>query len=111
MRISDWSSDVCSSDLLIYNGGTLAHIFDTRAALKYLHDMLLPGGLVVHVGPLNGWVDHGFYQFSPTFFSDYYRANKYEKVRCYMRSEQLRVGRTCVSTCRSRWMPDPLKKK
>lgn len=69
---------------LIYNGGTLEHIFDTHAALRSLHEMLLPGGLIVHVGPLNGWVDHGFYQFSPTLFSDYYRANKYEAIRGYM---------------------------
>lgn len=69
---------------LIYNGGTLEHIFDTRAALKNLYDMLVPGGIVVHVGPMNGWVDHGFYQFSPTFFSDYYFANKHEALAAYL---------------------------
>src|SRR3546814_14542618 len=28
-----------------------------------------------------------------------------------MRSEERRVGKECVSTCRSRWSPDPEKKK
>src|SRR3546814_7049529 len=28
-----------------------------------------------------------------------------------MRSEERRVGKECVSTCRSRWSPDPYKKK
>src|SRR3546814_15074258 len=27
------------------------------------------------------------------------------------RSEERRVGKACVRTCRSRWSPDPLKKK
>src|SRR3546814_10940541 len=29
----------------------------------------------------------------------------------YQRSEERRVGKECVSTCRSRWSPDHLKKK
>tara|TARA_B110000208_G_scaffold159008_1_gene193463 strand:- start:149 stop:676 length:528 start_codon:yes stop_codon:yes gene_type:complete len=28
----------------------------------------------------NGYLDHGFYQFSPTLFTDYYKANKYEAI-------------------------------
>src|SRR3546814_13800389 len=31
--------------------------------------------------------------------------------RCGRRSEERRVGKECVSTCRSRWSPYPSKKK
>lgn len=69
---------------LVYNGGTLEHIFDVPAVLRNIHHLLCDNGIVVHVGPMNGWVEHGFYQFSPTFFADYYHANRYEACRAYM---------------------------
>ena len=34
----------------------------------------------MHQSPSNNYVDHGFYQFSPTFFADYYLENKYRLV-------------------------------
>src|SRR3546814_3612466 len=66
MRISDWSSDVCSSDL---NLGA-----DRRPAL--------PG--VFAGGALQTRQRQGLSQG---------------------RSEERRVGKECVSTCRSRWSP------
>lgn len=72
---------------VIYNGGTLEHVFDIRTALKNIFKMLRPGGVVIHFLPMNGWVDHGFYQFSPTFFVDYYIENGFEvldmRLMCY----------------------------
>src|SRR3546814_17266149 len=77
MRFSDWSSDVCSSDLMPYAS------LQKRVS-EYLHDIvrqvLKPGG-----GPVKTW---------PTLY----------------RSEERRVGKECVSTCRSRWSPYHLKK-
>ena len=62
----------------VYNGGTLEHVFDTRTALRNVFDLLKTGGVAIHVGPANGWLDHGFYQFSPTLLIDYYFANRFE---------------------------------
>src|SRR3546814_8875807 len=79
MRISDWSSDVCSSDLARDDGrvaGTSAAVGDDgRGAL---HDGFPVG--VGHVG-------------------DQHVAG------LDLRSEERRVGKECVSTCRSRWSP------
>src|SRR3546814_7512142 len=71
MRISDWSSDVCSSDL----------------GMPPYHQAL-PGGVVMEPG-LNA------------------RDALLESMRnCNQtRSEERRVGKECVSTCRSRWSP------
>src|SRR3546814_14796106 len=44
----------------------------------------------------------------PTFSS--YFASRHEQVNG-RRSEERRVGKECVSTCRSRWSPYHLKKK
>jgi hypothetical protein len=62
----------------ILNGGTLEHVFDLPTALTSITRMLKPGGIVIHHLPVHNWVDHGFYQFSPTLMFDYYSAAKFE---------------------------------
>src|SRR3546814_16041243 len=74
MRISDWSSDVCSSDLS-------------------LPDLL-------SAPPL-----------PPDFPSNPMPALTVAVVSNARRSEERRVGKECVSTCRSRWSPYHKKKK
>src|SRR3546814_7359176 len=65
MRISDWSSDVCSSDLRLF------------------------------ASVLRRESDGGYYLVTPA-----------ERGRIVVeRSEERRVGKECVSTCRSRWAP------
>ena len=66
---------------VIFNGGTLEHIFNVPQCLQNIHAMLKPGGLIIHMSPTSNYVDHGFYMFSPTFFFDYYSANNYEIIR------------------------------
>src|SRR3546814_2152062 len=67
MRISDWSSDVCSSDLVAIKHAPLLQPLGARR-----HDVL-------HVD----LIEEGILG----------------------RSEERRVGKECVSTCRSRWSP------
>jgi hypothetical protein len=69
---------------LVYDGGTLEHVFDTRAALGNIFGLLRTDGVVVHASPVNGWVEHGFYQFSPTFFVDYYHANGWVPLGAFL---------------------------
>ena len=56
---------------LIFDGGTLEHIFNCPVALKSYMDMLKVGGCLVIGVPGNNWMGHGFYQLSSEFF---YRA-------------------------------------
>src|SRR3546814_10327299 len=74
LRISDWSSDVCSSDL------------GTGRSRHRLRD------LVPLVEPVVG-------RDRP------YRAAIAPFHPADARSEERRVGKECVSTCRSRWSP------
>jgi len=62
---------------LIFDAGTMEHVFNTPQVLDCIHDLLKVGGRIVHSSPANSYMDHGFYQFSPTFFTDYYTANQY----------------------------------
>ena len=65
---------------LIYDGGTIEHVFHVPNMMQNIFDALKIGGHVFHNTPSNNSVDHGFYQFSPTFFQDYYSANGYGEL-------------------------------
>src|SRR3546814_9018343 len=84
MRISDWSSDVCSSDLRPGHPQTVARLPDGRL-LVGLPDTL---AAVLRSGHHRAEVER----------DDALAAQA-------LRSEERRVGKECVSTCRSRWSP------
>lgn len=69
---------------MIFDGGTLEHIFHFPQCLTNIHKMLKIGGLIAHCSPSNNHVDHGFYMFSPTVFYDYYEANHYGILRSWL---------------------------
>src|SRR3546814_15534800 len=112
MRISDWSSDVCSSDLqaverwegrrhLVTEGveGAVGHRLQPRIGQDVEAEAgKAVGRLVVEEArgdELAIGVDDGF-EIQPR----HQRADAVEQ-----RSEERRVGKECVSTCRSRWSP------
>src|SRR3546814_20155076 len=99
MRISDWSSDVCSSDLPQREqaAGDRARC---RRRLR-LQDLLLRGGDRLHLGGQEG---------APSGQVDG-RALGELLLGRPRRSEERRVGTACVSTCRSRRSPFLSKKK
>src|SRR3546814_10438188 len=72
LRISDWSSDVCSSDLQFF----------TRIASQIASFVGHPLAFILASLFIIAWAATG-----------------------PMRSEERRVGKECVSTCRSRWSP------
>src|SRR3546814_4772797 len=73
MRISDWSSDVCSSDLP-----------DAILFLAVFRVLSPPPRTRSHRGRCR---------------------NSSTPTAPWPRSEERRVGKECVSTCRSRWSP------
>ncbi len=50
---------------LIFDGGTIEHVFNVPNALEAVLRMLKPGGRFVSANGLNGWYGHGMYQFNP----------------------------------------------
>src|SRR3546814_11354304 len=99
MRISDWSSDVCSSDLGRWaTGRGLPRVFGHRRGAEVTRKILRRAD-ELGVSYLT------FYSFS----SENWRRPPREVED--LRSEGRRVGKECGSTCRSRWSPDQLKKK
>lgn len=69
---------------VIFDGGTLEHIFHVPNVLANMHMMLKEGGKLIHYVPVYNFVDHGFYNFSPCLFYDYYQANHYQVHSAYL---------------------------
>src|SRR3546814_10465086 len=102
MRISDWSSDVYSSDLALDLRAQLRRQFEQLRIAERVRFVCLAAsahwhadhaaGLVVLIllGPfVDQAIDHDAH------------------LRWVARSAERRVGKECVSTCRSRWSPYP----
>jgi len=53
---------------VVFDGGTLEHVFDVATALRSCADLVERGGHYITVSPANNWAGHGFYQFSPELF-------------------------------------------
>lgn len=68
----------------ILDGGTLEHVFDVRQALTNISNLLAVGGRVLHISPTNNYVNHGFYQLSPTLYYDYYGVNKFVNLQGFV---------------------------
>src|SRR3546814_10134403 len=84
MRISDWSSDVCSSDLRV------ERLFRRKGERQIKRNVILHDryGNVSEIDLVVGG----------RFGRTYVECKNYSG-----RSEERRVGKECVSTCRARW--------
>jgi hypothetical protein len=69
---------------VVLNGGTLEHVFDVRTGFQNISNLAAPGGRIFHICPVNNYVNHGFVQFSPTAFMDYYEANGFVDLIGYL---------------------------
>src|SRR3546814_1689144 len=86
LRISDWSSDVCSSDL------------DDRQDKKEFGDSSSRAGDSAKAQKPRD--DRNDRKNQRPFKHD-----RFLSLAKHYRSEERRVGKECVSTCRSRWSP------
>ncbi|HEC06551.1 MAG TPA: hypothetical protein ENJ12_06855 [Thiolapillus brandeum] len=57
--------------------GTAEHVFNVFQFFKTLHEVTRPGGIIIISAPFQGWVDHGFFNFQPTFYYDLAATNDY----------------------------------
>lgn len=66
------------------DAGTLEHVFDLKVALAGLIECLRPGGVAIHISPLSGFENHGFYQFSPKLFARLYASNGFQELQAWI---------------------------
>src|SRR3546814_12158964 len=107
MRISDWSSDVCSSDLSSVD--PVAAIDDVRPKLRICWDRSEVAE--IHKADVRNAVadadDRFIGRFGAIFGDEVARrmplAEPWRQLGEIVRSEARRVGKECVCTGRSRW--------
>src|SRR3546814_17712863 len=118
MRISDWSSDVCSSDLGLDLSAINSEISGAWGS-AYVNDFLDRG----RTKRVYLQADEQFRQVPEDLENFYVRGTNGEMAPygalstlswktspVILRSEERRVGKECVSTCRTRWSPYHEKK-
>src|SRR3546814_17566596 len=98
MRISDWSSDVCSSD----HPDSIASL---RAAVAQWKQPDAPHMLVPQLDE-----SYSLLQPHPKLLKTAKpaarpRLDRYARAAALGRSEERRVGKECGSTCSTRWSP------
>src|SRR3546814_15488842 len=110
MRISDWSSDVCSSDLgrrALVEGESLPEDVEARGEIRIVDDVgpigVEDAAAVAAGGDLQS-LEHGDAVLRPGGHCP--GALPVGPV-VGQRSEERRVGEECVSTCRYRGSPEP----
>src|SRR3546814_12262933 len=105
MRISDWSSDVCSSDLDRQEFRPQVAAMREQIILHLAYADAVPGDGVGVFRP-DAHRDLAMTQIAVVVPNRGQRAGTGAQ-----RSEERRVGKECVSTCRSRWSVIASKKK
>jgi len=87
--IADLTTDLSSDKTLlrhlntfdiVFDIGTSEHVGNPFQSLLNAFDLVKPGGFYVYDLPYENWNNHGFFQFTPTFFSDLTRTNNYDLI-------------------------------
>src|SRR3546814_17915107 len=114
MRISDWSADVCSSDLFL---GGVVQVYGPDLMrykgilyMKGINRRMLFQGVHMMMGaePGKPWTAAEKPSTKMVFIGRKLPQEIFTRglEQCLAgRSEERRVGTECVSTCRSRWLP------
>src|SRR3546814_18056467 len=118
MRISDWSSDVCSSDLRPFriSPKNMSSGKSQMLKIENLHATvadkpILKGlSLSINAGEIHAIMGPNGAGKSTVYYVLGGRQGYEETEGSVMGSEERRVGKECVSTGRSRWSPVNKKK-
>ena len=68
---------------LVTNHGTTEHCFNQFESWKNIHNLCALEGIMIHVLPAQGYVNHGFYNYNPSFFYNLAAANNYKLIAIY----------------------------
>src|SRR3546814_16972990 len=122
MRISDWSSDVCSSDLAddFFTGLFETALADDEIIVSVSFPKPAKAAYMKFDNPASRYALVGVFvaqaaggvrvAVTGSGQDGVFRVPAMEKARSANRTEGRRVGKTCVGTCRSRWAPYSKKK-
>ena len=68
----------------ILESGYMEHIFNVPEMMRTIHLLLKPEGKIIHFNPCQGYMNHGFYNFQPTFYFSFYKACNYNNIKVFL---------------------------
>jgi hypothetical protein len=71
------AADLVGAFDIVLDAGTMEHCFNVGQAVRNILAMAKVGGFVIHMNPMT-MVNHGFFNFSPTFYHDFYGQNGHQ---------------------------------
>lgn len=77
----------------LFDSGSLEHVFNVPVALDCYSKLIRPGGCMVLDMPANGCCGHGFYQFSPELFYQYFNGRQGFQVQAVFAVEDEPMGK------------------
>ncbi|MBV9554189.1 MAG: hypothetical protein JO032_15520 [Alphaproteobacteria bacterium] len=77
---------------LVTNFGTTEHIANQLNAFNVIHDLVAPGGLMIHELPMHGMLNHGLINYNPKFFWMLARSNMYRTIYMDVRANKNRYA-------------------
>jgi hypothetical protein len=72
-------ADLADAFDIVLDAGTMEHCFNVGQAVRNILAMAKVGGFVIHMNPMT-MVNHGFFNFSPTFYHDFYGQNGHQLI-------------------------------
>lgn len=92
---------------VIINFGTTEHVLNQLNSFKIIHDSAKVGGVFYHQLPSTGYLDHGYYCYTPLFFKALAEANGYEILDLFFNSGgQNKLDQLAIKTRKNQFERD-----
>ena len=100
-------ADLADAFDIVLDAGTMEHCFNVGQAVRNILAMAKVGGFVIHMNPMT-MINHGFFNFSPTFYHDFYGQNGHQLIApiCGVSTNGIKVNYQKVDHTRRQRVPD-----
>lgn len=92
---------------VVLDAGTMEHCFNVGQAVCNILAMAKVGGFVIHMNPMT-MINHGFFNFSPTFYHDFYGQNGHQLIApiCGVSANGIKVNYQKIDHTRRQRVPE-----
>ena len=72
----------------ILDAGHMEHCFNLSEIMKTMFNLVKNDGIIIHYNPCQGNMNHGFYNFQPTFYFSFYKYCGFKDIKVFLIEEQ-----------------------
>lgn len=88
LNFQDTPTEYSEAFDVVLNFGTTEHVFNQYNSFKIMHEAAKPGAYLFHQVPSVGYIDHGYFMYSPRTFVELADANGYELLDLWFTGPQ-----------------------